>query len=697
MKDLLEDKDIALKVLKVLNKMSRLPNSGFLAGGAVANTLLLMKYGKGMHNDNLFPINDLDVYKVGDNKDTSGTTPIRTNDLIIKEGYYAGDVDYDESTNYRILSVSRDGLINTITISQVVDIPNNRDYMYILRGFDLNCCQVGIDLETGNIQYTDHFKEFFKTNQLEVTSLYTPGHTAIRLFKKIKELNCYCNIDKCMEIISQPLIPTIRWRLLPRQWGFYFGHKYKDMFIENFSSIKPYFKMVRFFDDKKDLWAQKHKELNGDLLSEDKSHVTHWLNPNNSIPTSLLDKWGEYNDIMWALRPVKYINPNMQIMEKAYLGSSSPVAFINAYQYINGKIKKSLYKKCEMIIENSINLKKIMMINIEFANCDFSLNHIKELDDYCKKEIDFLFSIQKYKLNLQESLTLFKSIKKILNKEGEWLKFVLLDSLKNNNKNIKPTYESLMEDIEEYKSVMSKPLITPLINVHQISLPKEIKIKEILSETEMQWAGIKLKNCINNPSQGYKEKLKSGLVRIFVIMTQQSTSALELHLNSVDSLEVKEHQLLSTCNRKPSRLHRIIADILINNINIHILESNYENKIKLYRSLLELHTGLLVTTSDDNTDNNEEVFGFDNFGEPQVEEQDDFQFDFDDAVPTEIANIREGVEAQVTFEGDVEMETLNNPVREWVRRTITPLPLNYTIHTTLRDNDNPDPDDVWDT
>jgi len=42
-------------------------------------------------------------------------------------------------------------------------------------------------------------------------------------------------------------------------------------------------------------------------------------------------------------------------------------------------------------------------------------------------------------------------------------------------------------------------------------------------------------------------------------------------------------------------------------------------------------------------------------------------------------------------------ETLNNPLREWVRRTITPLPLDYTIHTTLRDNVNPDLDDVWDT
>jgi hypothetical protein len=98
----------------------------------------------------------------------------------------------------------------------------------------------------------------------------------------------------------------------------------------------------------------------------------------------------------------------------------------------------------------------------------------------------------------------------------------------------------------------------------------------------MQWAGNKLKNCINNPSQGYKEKIESGLVRIFMIMTEGSTSALELHLDNKDSIEIKERQLLSSCNRKPSRFHRIIADMLINYINIELLESKYSNRKKLW-------------------------------------------------------------------------------------------------------------------
>ena len=693
MENLLEDKDIAKKILKELNNLVKIPTKGFLAGGAVANTILRMKYGKGEHNENLYPINDLDVFVEAEHQDISGNTPLRTKELTILEGYHGGEIGYDEGTNYRILSVGRDGLINTIIISQIIDIQNNRDYMYILNGFDFNCCQVGIDLETGNIIYTTKFEEFLKSNQLDVSAMYTPGHTAIRLFKKIKELKCYCNVDKCMEILSQPLIPSIRWRLMDRQWGFYFSDKYKDMFIEHYTSIKPYFKMVKFFDDKKDLWYQRHNELHPIKKSNDKSHVTNWLNPENSIPAELLTKWSEYNDKMWSLRPVKYSEPNEKIMDKAHLGWSSPIAFINAYQYINGKISKSLTKKCETILKNSSHLQSVVMINLDFADCDFSLKHVNELEEYCKRENDFIFAIQKYGLNLQESLILFRDIKKIQSKEGDWMRYIILDSLRGNNKNIKPNYDTLLKDVISHKVLMSKPLTTPLIDSKKIPFPKGIIIKEILCETEMQWAGNKLKNCINNPGQGYLEKIKSGLVRVFMVMTKGSTSALEIHLNSVDSIEVTEKQLLSSCNRKPSRFHRVIADMLINYINIELLESRYKDKIGLYNNMLTLQTGLLVTTSDDITDNNEEVFGFDAELPDFIDDTDDFLTDLDTTNRIVMDGTITPRRIDITNGGG---ET--GQIRQWVNRTMNPqtLQFNYSTNTTLRDTDEDNLNDIWD-
>ena len=53
-----------------------------------------------------------------------------------------------------------------------------------------------------------------------------------------------------MELLSQPLIYGTQAFLNHRHFGFYFSHKYKDMFMEYYKEIKPYFKIVRFFEDK---------------------------------------------------------------------------------------------------------------------------------------------------------------------------------------------------------------------------------------------------------------------------------------------------------------------------------------------------------------------------------------------------------------------------------------------------------------
>ena len=60
MKNLLEQHNIVEQILQQLSEVDSIPNDGFLAGGAVANTLLNMKY---CNNNNVrYPINDLDIF-----------------------------------------------------------------------------------------------------------------------------------------------------------------------------------------------------------------------------------------------------------------------------------------------------------------------------------------------------------------------------------------------------------------------------------------------------------------------------------------------------------------------------------------------------------------------------------------------------------------------------------------------------------
>ena len=458
MENILKDSNIVNQILNKLSEVSVIPDHGFLAGGAVANTLLDIKYG-----DTKYPINDLDIYIEADSELTSSRTPLRSNELVIINGYYNNSIGYKNGTSYRIQKVSRDNMLNWITISKI-NQNNETKFRYILEGFDLNCCQVGIDLVSNKLFYTEEFESFLNNKQLEVTSIYTPPHTAIRLLKKKKELNCYCDVDKCMELLSQPLIPTNTFRS-GNNYGIYFSKKYKDLFIKYYGELKDYFKLVNFFDHKKILWDKQrafvNNQTNEDLPND---HIVRWLDPKNSIPPNLLSNWSQYTDIMWSLIPIKYVETNSNI-SFIYEGiTPEPAILMNTYNLINGKTKKSKIKKAKIVIDNgNTNVKLLCIANKDFYDCDFTKEHIIKLNQSVEGRMnEMLCVLMKFKTNVQESLSLIKDIEKISRKEGDWITSVLFDILIKTNSMIKPKYEKMVLWLEDKKKEMSKPLIKPL-------------------------------------------------------------------------------------------------------------------------------------------------------------------------------------------------------------------------------------------
>ena len=603
MDNILKDKNIVNIILTKLSKLCTIPKDGFLAGGAVANTLLSMKYGKE------YPINDLDIF-IEDSVNSTllnnnySTTPQRSNGLVVEGGYHSHELSYDHGSNYKILKVNRDGLLNTIVISRINNRNIARDYQYILNGFDFNCCQVGIDLNNNKLYYTDEFIEFLNTKQLDITAVYTPAHTTIRLFKKKKELDCYCNVEKCLEILSQPLIRGNRVFLSPRYFGFYFSHKYKDMFMEYYKEIKTYFKIVRFFEDKKEMFYLRNKHMV--TTPNDQDHVANWLNPHNSIPKDDLEKWGKYNDIMWTLEPIKYSKASVEINKYLENIQYNPLTLMCSYKLVGGKLKNSLLKKYNDVILCGEHTKLISFINVKFCDCDFTKEHIFLIENYINQTPTMLNIILSYNLNIQEVIKLMTNIKKIQNKEGLWVEGLIFDLLLKGNINIKPTYESISLLIKENKENLYKPLVEAMEVVKHINLSSDIEIKEIISEGELMWAGHKLKNCLNDVNQGYVDKISSGKVKIFLIKTKNSVSALELSHGWESDLYVTEKQLLSYCNKTPSRYHRIIADILINELNSSLLKNNYQKRLGTYKDIITLNRGLLMNTEDEKTDKNKE-------------------------------------------------------------------------------------------
>lgn len=598
---LLEEKDLVERILKDLSSYGELPNFGFLAGGAVANTLMEYRWG------GKYPINDLDIFVESNNNHNvingkSIFTPLRSKELVYEltggEGYISTRMTYDNGSTYRIINTERDGIFNYIEISKVGDRDNRYDYEYLLNGFDFNCCQVGIDLNKKQIYYTEEFKNFLETKQIEVTGLYTPSHTAIRLFKKIDDLGAYCNIDECMELLSQPLILENYSKYGREKFSTYFGEKYLELYKKYFSKIKEYFTMVGYFDHKKEVWEVKHGSNN-----IDNTHSILWLDPKRSIPSEYLERWSKFNGLMWTLKPKKYnkVNPKMDKILEAV--EYNPLTVFKSFYFLSGKLKKTQKTKIDLIIEHTIFCKNLSLVIDDFFDCDFDVSHLKEIDNFFMVNYDFLSFIYKFNLNLQKTYNFIKTIKKVLNDEGDWVSSILIEFLKERNKYLVPKYETIVNDLEKYKLKNNKIFCNPF-DLSKISLPSSIKIKEIVSEIEVQWAGNKLRNCINNSGQQYREKLKSGKTKIFTITTEKSMSALELHLNDKGIFE--SVQLLSTCNRLPSEYHKNISIILINEINILNLTSEIED----LKSKSTLFNGLLTTVKDESTENNTSPFGF---------------------------------------------------------------------------------------
>jgi hypothetical protein len=163
-------------------------------------------------------------------------------------------------------------------------------------------------------------------------------------------------------------------------------------------------------------------------------------------------------------------------------------------------------------------------------------------------------------LNLQEGIEINKNITKLLNKEGRWFSELIYRLLmENGNSYVQPNLDVIMGLFEKEKKKLTKPMIKGF-DLSGLELPKNVEVKELISEYDLAYAGRTLKNCLNNPGQDYKKKIKSGKTKVFVIITPGSMSALELR--KVDSLTWNEVYLLSYCNKVCNQYHRNIGEFI---------------------------------------------------------------------------------------------------------------------------------------
>lgn len=225
------------KAVEIIKSKWGLPESGFLAGGSIANIIWELVSG------NPAVVNDIDIfYFDGIKKDLDRNDKTSLFNWSSKETKYYEDYTGLCFSNrlkefYSIVSAERDGMFNNIKYKS-----NSEDPSLIIRSFDINATRVGYHIDEDKIYWTPEFENFLLNKKLEVCNVMTPCHTALRITKKSFDLNV--RVDKfeyklLQYSLSRGFSDKIKWR---------FKEKYRDMFEKYSDILGKYFSLQRAED-----------------------------------------------------------------------------------------------------------------------------------------------------------------------------------------------------------------------------------------------------------------------------------------------------------------------------------------------------------------------------------------------------------------------------------------------------------------
>jgi hypothetical protein len=518
--DFLMQPDLAKRIISMLKARQELPSSGIAAGGAVANPLLSLAHGGD------FPINDIDIFRVWGNEGlNSRKMPHRFNGSTLFEGYDGIYIVNRYERAYTVLKSDREGMLNEIDIE--IARRHNSDEVagIILDGFDLNCCQAAINLETGRLIYTADFEDFINTLQLKVSSLYTPFHTAIRVPKKLKELGCYCDINTEMKLLSQ--VPLLLAEVMGRirrpgiednsLYAEYFGEKYLSLYQMNKEIIDKFFALEHYDVTVKSITAENHHLYSLRPLSPIEENLRQCYSPNQL-------------KIMWGL--------------------------LHGRRAVVDRNKCLLNHDLELI--RHFRLRDFVMTIPRYVQCDWDKNHLGQIEKFLDEHPSMIIVFSEMQLNIQEQLCAIRVIKQIAKRIGSFV--IGLVETARIDTSTKITEEWIMELINLNEVDVNTPLKVPE-DLNGFSYADNIR--ELLTKKELHEEGDRMHHCVG----GYSEAIRLGRSIILHIESYRGPSTLEItKIRNQDSgtltYRISQHSTLS--NKEPADVNITIATELLN-------------------------------------------------------------------------------------------------------------------------------------
>lgn len=250
------------KAIEIIKNKWGLPKTGFIAGGSISNIVWELVSG------NKAVINDIDVFLfdgVLEKKlDEDKTSIFRYKEVENKyyEDYAGMSFHSTPKDFYSIVESTKSDIFNYIKYKSNLNNPD-----IILRSFDINCTKIGYSIDEDKIYYTQDFEDFLKSGELKVCNLMTPSHTALRLAKKKRDLNC--GLDKFEYKLIQHALDFGFNDIIKLR----FQERYFDMFKELKSDISEYFEIIRDLDSENYVKLNHNKIVNLWLLKPIKEQV----------------------------------------------------------------------------------------------------------------------------------------------------------------------------------------------------------------------------------------------------------------------------------------------------------------------------------------------------------------------------------------------------------------------------------------
>jgi hypothetical protein len=228
-----------------------LPKQGFVAGGSIANLVWELVSGKKAI------VNDIDVFifdgivDVIDPTNKKSLFRYQEKESQFWEDYNGIRYSLINKDFYTIESSEHVGMFNNVKYKS-----NKADTDIILRSFDINATKVGYSIEEDKCYWTPEFEEFLKTGELKVCNLMTPSHTAIRIVKKRKELDCKLTqfeLDLLRHSLEYRFSDIIKVR---------FKDRYYDIFNDYIDDLKENFIIKRDFQAEEYVKTHFQEEVN---------------------------------------------------------------------------------------------------------------------------------------------------------------------------------------------------------------------------------------------------------------------------------------------------------------------------------------------------------------------------------------------------------------------------------------------------